>query len=143
MSDSASGSAAGFRIHHTMLPVADLDSSVAFYTRLLGMQVMGQRVDETRQVKVCHVGYGDRATQPSIELTQPLAAGARASVRAFGGHVAIHLTGLRDLCAVMEKEGVKFAQPLKLRGPGGRNLVTFVMDPDGHELELVERASGS
>lgn len=28
-----------FRVHHTMLPVADLDRSIAFYTRLLGMKV--------------------------------------------------------------------------------------------------------
>ncbi|MGN6717798.1 MAG: VOC family protein [Candidatus Binatia bacterium] len=26
-----------FRVHHTMLPVADLDRSINFYTRLLGM----------------------------------------------------------------------------------------------------------
>ena len=57
-----------FRIHHTMLPVADLQRSMTFYTRLFGMSVMGRRSDADRKVEVGHVGYGDRATQPSLEL---------------------------------------------------------------------------
>ena len=38
-----------FRIHHTMLPVASLDRSIAFYTGLLGMAVMGRRLHEARR----------------------------------------------------------------------------------------------
>ena len=49
-----------FRIHHTMLPVANLNRSIEFYTRLLGMKPMGRRTDETRKVEVGHVGYGER-----------------------------------------------------------------------------------
>lgn len=36
-----------FLPRHTMLPVADVDRSIGFSTRLLGMQPMGQRTDET------------------------------------------------------------------------------------------------
>jgi catechol 2,3-dioxygenase-like lactoylglutathione lyase family enzyme len=37
-----------FRVHHTMLPVADLDRSIAFYTRLLGMKVKERHASEAR-----------------------------------------------------------------------------------------------
>lgn len=125
-----------FRIHHTMLPVADLDRSVGFYTQLLGMTAMGRRVDETRKVEVGHVGYGDRDTQPSLELTRDIGENAPAEVRPTGIHVAIHVSDLQRLCGALESERVEFLQPLK--GIGGRRLTAWVRDPDGHAIELVE-----
>ena len=127
-----------FRIHHTMLPVADLDQSIAFYTRLLGMKGMGRRTDDTRKVEVGHVGYGDRETQPSLELTKDISATAPAEVKPTGIHVAIHVNDLQRLCGVLESERVKFLQPLKGVGPGSRRLTAWIRDPDGHAIELVE-----
>jgi lactoylglutathione lyase len=127
-----------FRIHHMMLPVSKLERSIAFYTRLFGMTVMGQRLDANRKVSVAHVGYGDRATQPSIELIQDVGEQAPARVKPTGGHISIHVSDLQKLCAVLEKEGVAFKQPLSRR-PGGGSLRAWVLDPDGHELELGER----
>lgn len=125
-----------FRIHHTMLPVADLNRSIEFYTRLLGMRPMGRRTDETRKVEVGHVGYGDRETQPSLELTKDISENAPAEVKPTGIHVAIHVNDLQRLCGVMESEHVKFLQPLK--GTPGKRLTAWVRDPDGHAIELVE-----
>jgi lactoylglutathione lyase len=125
-----------FRIHHTMLPVADLDRSIGFYTRLLGMKPMGRRTDDTRKVEVGHVGYGDRDTQPSLELTQDISESAPTEVKPTGIHVAIHVSDLQRLCGLLERDQVKFLQPIK--GTPGRRLVAWVRDPDGHALELVE-----
>ena len=122
-----------FRIHHTMLPVADLDRSVSFYSRLLGMKPMGRRTDESRKVEVGHVGYGD---QPTLELTKDISESAPQSVRPTGIHVAIKVNDLQRLCGILESEKVAFLQPLK--GLGGRRLVAWIRDPDGHALELVE-----
>jgi lactoylglutathione lyase len=122
-----------FRIHHTMLPVADFDRSVGFYTRLLGMKPMGHRTDETRKVEVGHVGYGD---QPTLELTKDISENAPPSVRPTGIHVAIQVSDLQRLCGILENEKVTFLQPPK--GLGGRRLVAWIRDPDGHALELVE-----
>lgn len=122
-----------FRIHHTMLPVADLDRSIDFYSRFLGMQPMGRRKDENRKVEVGHVGYGD---QPTLELTKDVSENAPAEVRPTGIHVAIQVSDLQRLCGILENERVTFLQPLK--GLGGRRLVAWIRDPDGHALELVE-----
>jgi lactoylglutathione lyase len=119
-----------------MLPVANLSRSIDFYTRLFGMNVMGRRSDEHRKVEVGHVGYGERATQPSIELIQDMSENTPAQVKPTGGHISIQVSDLRQLCAVLEREGVSFKQPLSQR-PGG-NLRAWVRDPDGHELELAE-----
>lgn len=125
-----------FRIHHAMLPVANLERSIGFYTRLFGMQVMGRRSDPNRQVEVGHVGYGERATQPSIELIQDVSARAPATVKPTGGHISIHVSDLAKLCGVLEQAGVEFTQPLSRRAGG--NLRAWVRDPDGHALELGE-----
>ena len=126
-----------FRIHHMMLPVSKLERSVDFYKRFFGMTLMGQRLDANRQVSVAHVGYGDRATQPSIELIQDASKRAPARVKPTGAQISIHVSDLQKLCAVLEKEGVEFKQPLSRR-PGGGSLRAWVRDRDGHELELAE-----
>ena len=124
-----------FRIHHTMLPVADLERSIDFYTRLFGMTLMGRRRNEARNTDVAHVGYGDRATQPSLELTQDMSGKAPARIAPTGIHVSIHVDDLRSLCAILKGAGVEFIQPFTER-PGCRLATAWVRDPDGNELEL-------
>jgi lactoylglutathione lyase len=87
-----------FRIHHTMLPVANLDRSIVFYTDLFGMTRMGPRSDPNRKVEVAHVGYGARATQPSLELIQDASENAPVKVSPTGGHISIHVNDLEKLC---------------------------------------------
>lgn len=125
-----------FRIHHTMLPVASLERSIEFYTRLFGMNVMARRSFKERNVEVGHVGYGDRATQPSIELIQDMSENAPRQVKPTGGHISIHVNDLQKLCTVLQAAGVEFKQP-PMQRPGG-SLRAWVRDPDGHELELAE-----
>jgi lactoylglutathione lyase len=136
MADASAVRDLTFRIHHTMLPVANLDRSIDFYTSLFGMKLMGRRSDPNRKVEVGHVGYGDRATQPSLELIQDVSSNAPAKVSPTGGHISIHVNDLQKLSAVLEKNGVEFTQPLTQR-PGG-NRRAWVRDLDGHELELAE-----
>jgi lactoylglutathione lyase len=124
-----------FRIHHTMLPVADLDRSINFYTGLLGMKPMGRRTDDHRKVEVGHVGYGDRDSQPSLELTQDTSDKAPSEISPSGIHVAIHVSDLQKLCGALEGAQTKFIQPLK---GNERRLTAWIRDPDGHALELVE-----
>jgi lactoylglutathione lyase len=127
-----------FRVHHTMLPVADLDRSIAFYTRLLGMKLKERHASEARKVKVGLIGYGDEASAPFLELIKDTSERAPAEVTPANIHVGIDTSDLRKLCAILEKEGVKFMRPFKQRSDG-MGFSAWVRDPDGHELELAER----
>ena len=46
------------RFLHTMLRVKDLDRSVDFYTRLMGMQELRRRDVPEGKYTLCFVGYG-------------------------------------------------------------------------------------
>lgn len=127
-----------FRVHHTMLPVADLDRSIGFYTGLLGMKLKERHASEARKVEVGLVGYGDEASAPFLELIRDISERAPAQVTPANIHVGIDTSDLRQLCAILEKEGVTFIRPLKHRSDG-MGLSAWVRDPDGHELELAER----
>lgn len=127
-----------FRVHHTMLPVADLSRSITFYTRLLGMKLKERHASEARKVEVGLVGYGDEASAPFLELIQDLSERAPTQVTPANIHIGIDTSDLRKLCAILDKEGVTFIRALKQRSDG-MGLSAWVRDPDGHELELVER----
>jgi lactoylglutathione lyase len=127
-----------FRVHHTMLPVADLNRSVAFYTRLFGMKVKERHASEARKVEVGLVGYGDKASEPFLELIEDISENAPDQVTPANIHVGIDVSDLRKLCAILEKEGVSFIRPLKQRSDG-MGVSAWIRDPDGHEIELAER----
>jgi lactoylglutathione lyase len=126
-----------FRIHHTVLPVADLNRSIDFYTGLLGMTVMGRRTDGVRKVEVGHVGYGDREAHPSLELTRDISENAEA-VDPIDLHIGVQVSDLRKLCGVLERQRVSFIKPLKASGPDNQCRTAWVHDPDGHAIELIQ-----
>jgi lactoylglutathione lyase len=127
-----------FRVHHTMLPVADLDRSIAFYTRLLGMKLDERHASEARKVEVGLIGYGDEASAPFLELIKDTSETAPTQVTPANIHIGIDTSDLRKLCAILEKEGVTFVRPFKQRSDG-MGFSAWIRDPDGHELELAER----
>ena len=129
-----------FRVHHTMLPVADLDRSINFYTRLLGMKLKERHASEARKVEVALIGYGHEASAPFLELIKDTSERAPKQVTPANIHVGIDTSDLRKLCAVLEKEGVTFMRPFKQRSDG-MGFSAWICDPDGHELELAERHS--
>ena len=130
---------AGFRIRHTMIRVKDLDTSVAFYTDLLGMSVMRRRVSDERGETVAYVGYGDEDGNHALEIVQEH---EQPDIFRHGntyGHVALGVPDVEALSAELMKAGVEFTVPPQPVREGSPNKLAFVKDPDGYEIELTER----
>jgi lactoylglutathione lyase len=126
------------RMLHTMLRVFDLEKSLDFYSRLLGMEVLRKREVPEGRYTLAFVGYGEEAANTVIELTynwdqkEPYAIGT-----AFG-HLAIGVPDVYATCEKLGKAGVKITRP-----PGpvkfGTTVIAFIEDPDGYKIELIER----
>jgi lactoylglutathione lyase len=130
------------RMRHTMLPVKDIEKSKDFYHRLLGMNIMRERVNQKKKA-MAYVGYGSEDTHPCLELIEMASDAPTRTINPWDGHIALAVTRLYDICAFLEKEGVTFKQAAGPVGPGRKDLVAFLHDPDGYEVELTERASGT
>lgn len=132
-----SETAGSFRMLHTMIRVFDLDKSIDFYTRLLGMTLLRKTDYDSGRFTLAFVGYGGEADNTVIELThnwdqaEPYALGT-----AFG-HIALGVPDIYGACETLAAEGVKIPRP-----PGpmkhGSTVIAFIEDPDGYKIELIE-----
>jgi len=138
MANSAAAPANGARILHTMIRVKDLDRSIDFYTRLLGMNLLRKNDYPGGRFSLAFVGYGDEASTAVIELTHNWDQGEPYALGSGFGHVAIGVPDIYGACKKLEQEGVKIPRP-----PGpmkhGTTVIAFVEDPDGYKIELIER----
>ncbi len=125
------------RLLHTMIRVFDLEKSIDFYTRLLGMKLLRRKDYPSGEFTLAFVGYGDETEHTVIELThnwgqkEPYALGT-----AFG-HLAIGVADIAGTCARLAAEGVKIPRPPGPMKHGG-SVIAFIEDPDGYRIELIE-----
>ena len=127
-----------FRLLHTMIRVMDLDKSIDFYTRHLGMNLLRRTDFEGGRFTLAFVGYGDEDDTAVVELTHNWDQEAAYEMGDAFGHLAIAVPDAYAVCEAMEKEGVNGPRPA---GPmkGGTRVIAFVEDPDGYKIELVQR----
>ena len=127
-----------FRLLHTMIRVMDLDKSIDFYTRHLGMNLLRRTDFEGGRFTLAFVGYGDEDDTAVVELTNNWDQAAAYEMGDAFGHLAIAVPDAYAVCEAMEKEGVNVPRPA---GPmkGGTRVIAFVEDPDGYKIGLVQR----
>ncbi len=128
-----------FRILHTMIRVRDLDKSLDFYTRLLGMTRLRRKDFPGGKFTLAFVGYGGEADHTVIELTHNWDQEEPYDLGTGFGHLAIGVPDIYATCERLEAEGVAIPRP-----PGpmkhGTTVIAFIDDPDGYKIELIERA---
>lgn len=125
------------RILHTMLRVGDMQRSIDFYTRLMGMKVLRTTDRPEQKYSLAFVGYGDEATHAVIELTYNHGV-EHYEIGTGYGHVAIEVDDAAAACERIRAGGglvTREAGPVK----GGTTVIAFVQDPDGYKIELIER----
>lgn len=128
----------GARMLHTMIRVRDLDKSLDFYTRLLGMKLLRKKDYPTGEFTLAFVGYGSEDDSTVVELTHNWPRKGPYALGEGFGHLAIAVADIHGACERLAAEGVKIPRPPGPMKHGG-SVIAFIEDPDGYKIELVER----
>ncbi|MEW6281963.1 MAG: lactoylglutathione lyase [Candidatus Eremiobacterota bacterium] len=127
------------RLLHTMLRVGDLDRSIGFYTRALGMQLLRRKDYPGGKFTLAFLGYGPESENAVLELTYNWGVESYELGTAYG-HIAIGVDDIHAACKQIEEAGGVITRP-----PGpmshGTTVLAFAQDPDGYKVELIDETS--
>lgn len=125
------------RLLHTMLRVGNLDKSIKFYTEIMGMTLLRQKDYPDGKFTLAFVGYGDEKDNTAIELTHNWDTDNYEMGNGFG-HLAIEVDDVYVACEKIKQQGgdiIREAGPMN----AGTTIIAFVKDPDGYEIELLNK----
>lgn len=123
---------------HTRIRVSDLERSIQFYCENLGF-VLTRRTDRSpagNQLAFLELPGNEHALElcysPDYQLNVPEDL----------MHIAIGVPDLIAFCDGLEKKGIEiWPSDWRETFPQGRKMA-FITDPDGYEVELLERKDG-
>ncbi|MCS6762888.1 MAG: lactoylglutathione lyase [Candidatus Protistobacter heckmanni] len=124
------------RILHAMLRVGDLQRSIDFYTKVLGMKLLRQSENEAYKYSLAFVGYSEESEHAVLELTYNHGVSSYEMCGALG-HVAIEVSNAAKACDDIRAAGGKVTREAG-SVKGGTTVIAFVEDPDGYKIELIE-----
>lgn len=125
---------------HASIRTSDMERSIDFYTRLLGLALVNRREIPQNNAEIAFL-QDPQAKGATLELTyyrnQKKFIQADYEDRVFD-HLAFEVKDMQETIAAMRKEKVTITdEPFKLSSTG--SLIAFVEDPDGTLIELIER----
>ena len=130
-------STAAFSVEHLGLPAREVGALRDWYVRVLGAKLV---FENGKTPPACFVALPGGML---IEIYEGDFSLKETGDNALNGwrHLALRATTIEAARAELEARGVKFDQPIKPAGGGGR--VLFFADPEGNLLHLVERSPDS
>ena len=120
---------------HTMIRVKNIDESLKFYTELLNM-----KLDHKKRLDDCWLYFlTDEDNTAQIELTYNDETPEEGYQIGSGfGHFAFSVESLDEFSQKLERLNYKYLyEPFDLNGKGTK--IAFIKDPDGYEIELIEK----
>lgn len=129
------------RLLHTMLRVGDLQRSIDFYTKVLGMKLLRTSENPEYKYTLAFVGYGNNPDHAELELTYNWGTDKYEMGTAYG-HIALSTEDIYQTCEQVRAAGGNISRepgPVK----GGTTVIAFITDPDGYKVELIERADNA
>jgi lactoylglutathione lyase len=120
-----------------MLRVGDLQRSIDFYTKVMGMKLLRTTDRPDQKYSLAFLGYESNPNQSELELTYNYGTTQYEMGTAYG-HIAIGVEDAAATCAAVKAVGgnvTREAGPVK----GGTTVIAFIQDPDGYKIELIER----
>ena len=127
------------RILHTMLRVGNLEQSINFYTKVLGMKLIRQQDYPDGEFTLAFVGYGNEYDNSVLELTYNYGKTSYEMGGAYG-HLALEVDDAYKACEQVKAAGCKVireAGPMK----HGTIVIAFIEDPDGYKIEFIQKGS--
>jgi lactoylglutathione lyase len=124
------------KLLHTRMRVSDMEQTIAFYTGVLGLEVLERKVSP----RGSHLAFLKAPnSEELIELTSFPPSGP-VNVQEDLVHLAFQVESLDDTIASLNSKGVKITDGPTQTSSGSRFI--FIDAPDGYEVELIERPSG-
>ena len=123
------------KLLHTMIRVKDAEKSIKFYTELLNMTIdKRKRLDDCELIVLTdedgvnqlELTYNDETPKDGYELGNGF------------GHLAFSVKSLDEFTEKLHSLGYKYLyEPYDLNGKGTK--IAFIQDPDGYEIEMIEK----
>ena len=125
---------------HTSIRTSNMDKSIDFYTRLMGLKLLSRREIPQNDAEIAFLrdpdGKGAR-----LELTffrkQKSFVQAEYDERVFD-HVAFEIKNMRETMSILQKNKVTVTDEPYKPSPTGP-IIAFIEDPDGTLIELIEK----
>ncbi|MEM3386110.1 MAG: VOC family protein [Nitrososphaerales archaeon] len=120
---------------HTSITVKNMDATITFYTKRLGLKLLRRREIPENNAEVAFLT--DEAHSTELELTywrdkKSYEEGDQLD------HLAFEVEDLDTTIKKMKNEGVEVAkEPYMLKG--GSKRLAFIKDPNGIWIELIEK----
>jgi lactoylglutathione lyase len=123
------------KILHTCLNVSNLDRSIDFYTKELGLEFVNRREVKQNNAEIAFLKDNSAG---ALELTHWRAKKSISEGDNFD-HIAFETEAIDEKIAELRKHGVTIAmEPFSLQGSSRK--IAFIKDPDGNWLELIEHS---
>ncbi len=124
---------------HGMIRVKDIEKSLRFYQDFLGLKLA--KVSELEDCKLYFLedDFGHRA----IELTANFETPEKYELGECFGHFAFGVKSLDEIGTKLKEFGYEWLwEPFvlnRVNEPNKKTKIAFICDPDGVEIELIEK----
>jgi lactoylglutathione lyase len=124
------------KLLHTRMRVTDMDQTIAFYTNVLGLEVLERKVSP----RGSHLAFlRVPNSEELIELCSFPPSGP-VKVQEDLVHLAFQIENLDATIAALRQQGIRITDGPTKTSSGSRFI--FIDAPDGYEVELIERPAG-
>jgi len=125
---------------HTSIRTSDIDRSIDFYTRIIGLKLLSRREIPQNNAEIAFL-QDQEGKGANLELTfyrnQKKFIQADYEDRLFD-HLAFEVEDMEKIISMMRTEKFTITdEPFRLSPTG--SLIAFAEDPDGTLIELIER----